>query len=612
MFRYMAFSWDPNDLSQADTAQALKHRLLATSGEWREIAHCRNSAVFCTGLKPGINEAHLLHGQVGVILGALFERSKSDDTVPQKARLEEHATARILGSKGKYLIDYYWGRYVAFICDERSNRQWILRDPTSNLPCFISKFRGVTIVFSSISDCAHLGVQIFTVNWNYLAQRLALGVFEPQGTGLNEVSKLCGGECMEISGQQVTRTFYWHPCTIANSELIEDSEIAARRLRSTVRCAVHSWAACYSSIVHKLSGGLDSSIILGCLADAPSQPRITCLTYCSPAGVVSAERHYARIASQHTRCEHVEQTRDATAIHLQDIQNFALSVGPDPIMAVVETSRFEQQIAERNLATAIWTGDGGDSFFAGHSRTHSATDYVRRHRIGPRLIGIASNVALHSNLSVWKILTDAIHQGIRKPRWERLQTIIGDRKLLSSSVRESVLRNPSLHPWFDAIESVPPGVAEMIMSLVVPYRYYDPFSGPEESRAETVFPLYSQPVVELCLRIPTEVHNHHGRERGLARKAFSGSVPEQILTRHWKDRGPNFFQTVLQHNIGFAREFLLDGTLVQRHLLDRKVVEEDLAGVPTRGAGNISEILDCLLVEAWLSRWIAVPQQAAA
>ena len=92
-------------------------------------------------------------------------------------------------------------------------------------------------------------------------------------------------------------------------EPIQDPQTAITELRRTARACIHTWAACYSDIVHNLSGGLDSSIVLSCLKDAPSQPNISCLHYFG-TGPDEDERKYARLMAGRVGIELIEHQLD--------------------------------------------------------------------------------------------------------------------------------------------------------------------------------------------------------------------------------------------------------------------------------------------------------------
>ena len=81
--------------------------------------------------------------------------------------------------------------------------------------------------------------------------------------------------------------------------------------RGRSRCeprSAHARRRCrrgHASLLHRLSGGLDSSIVAGCLGRASTQPRIACYTYFNPHGR-SDERPWARLAAEHAGFEHLE------------------------------------------------------------------------------------------------------------------------------------------------------------------------------------------------------------------------------------------------------------------------------------------------------------------
>ncbi len=121
---------------------------------------------------------------------------------------------------------------------------------------------------------------------------------------------------------------------------------------------------------------------------------------------------------------------------------------------------------------------------------------------------------------------------------------------------------------------------------------------------ERISPLRSQPVVEVCLRIPTYWHASDGWSRALARRAFAADVPREILQRHLKGGVDGYVKRLLFANIQFVRELLLDGLLIREGLLDRRKLADTLSGRTTRGGAEMAEVFDHLSTEAWLRTWI--------
>ena len=107
-------------------------------------------------------------------------------------------------------------------------------------------------------------------------------------------------------------------------------------------------------------------------------------------------------------------------------------------------------------------------------------------------------------------------------------------------------------------------------------------------------------MVELCLRIPVDIHFDGGRSRGLARRAFADVVPAPILRRQWKDHPVLFFGEVVQNNLAFLREHLLDGVLVREGILNRAAVELALKSGPTLSAAVSGELFSHLDLELWI------------
>src|SRR5262249_52689135 len=145
----------------------------------------------------------------------------------------------------------------------------------------------------------------FTVNWNYIAGFVAHAGLQIRETALHEVSEVQPGERLRFGSGSMQRSIEWNPVAIAGSAMFETADEAVVALRATTIGCVHAWAACHNGILHNLSGGLDSSIVLSCLVTAPSRPDLVCLNYFG-TGPHEDERRYARAMAQHVGTELVE------------------------------------------------------------------------------------------------------------------------------------------------------------------------------------------------------------------------------------------------------------------------------------------------------------------
>ncbi len=603
MFRYVAFVWQDADPEARKGAQILAERLRALSSAWESIVDRDGLAVFCRDVRPGSSKPYRLHGDSGVVMGTLFTRGRDEGaSSAAPAILGESDSRDIVTSAGRRLFDRFWGRYVAFVRDAGAHTVWVLRDPAGGLPCFAARFLGVDVYFSNMEEGAQLGDRPFTINWQYVAASLCQNRLQIHATGLNEVSQVLGGECLATCRGQTTRQFYWNALDVAASEPLDDVAEAARQLRTLTRDCVHAWTSGHRSIVHLLSGGLDSSIVLACLRDSPTSPQLTCLNFHSP-GSNTDERDYARLAATGTDCEILERRRNP-ALTLEPLLQIRKTCIPGDNFFYLDGGRLEAEVALEKQATAMFSGYGGDQLFYQARARYAAADYVFRHGIRPALFEVALDAARVDRMSIWGVLREALSHGLFRRHWTPQSDLGVRRPLVRAEVIRDVSRDENLlHPWFQSPGRVSSGKLWHAYQFLFPFEFYNPLGS--DTDPEPVTPLFSQPLLELVLRIPTWVLTIGGWDRALARRAFQHDVPRPIVTRRTKGGQEEHAKSILVRNLTFARDLLQQGRLVREGILDGDRVADVLSGRPTRTASTNVELYACLSVEAWLRQWRA-------
>jgi asparagine synthase (glutamine-hydrolysing) len=611
MFRYIALIWDVGDSQQSEAVQGMARRLKASSAQWLEALDRPGLRVFCTDVCPGSLEPQPLVGKAGVVLGSLFAHRADvhDDAPVRRCVMDEARTAAIVDSRGEWLVRNAWGNYVAFVADPLTGHISVLKDPCGSLPCFSTVFRGVTIAFSAIADCAELGAMRFTVNRRFLERRLYCGDITQQWDALNEISQVRRGECVEFAPRRqpaiVARRFLWNPFTIARTrEPLDDPAAAATALRNTLRSCTSTLAACHESVLLRLSGGLDSSIVLACLQAAPRRPNVLSYTQYVP-GSPFDPRRWARLAAAHSSGEHVELESTAASVRLSAILEMAPMAEPSSTLMCLVTAAHEQSLVARQGASATFTGDGGDCAFGSFCIGEAATAYLRRH--GPRLavIRLAAESASILHQTTWHALRRALQMWLTG---RSLTSLAGQndeaRKLVPQEVVRECEATPAVHPWLAGLSHAP---WEPISKLGMLFGTPDLYSSqphPSAQGPELVAPIYSQPFIELALCIPADVLFADGHDRGLARRAFRGDVAQPILNRLWKDRAGDFHNELIRRNLDWLRETFLDGVLVAEGLLDKAAVERALAPGLVKSEVFPGELLRHLDNEIWARQWM--------
>lgn len=601
MLRYVALVWNVMSLSQQRAAAALLRHWRTSATKWQEALLADGVCVFFASAASDGRGVHLLRDQSGVLFGTVFDRSCLE--VPGACKplcgpFNEQASAAVVKSTGRVLVDRYWGSYVAIIRDSAAGTIALVRSPAGTLPCLHTQARGIHIYFSSAAECELPDFVQFSVNWRYVARHLA-DIEHDHDTGFSEVTELLPGQCVQLSTRSpAQRTLhYWNALDFARADPIRDTAQAAAQVRTTLSSCVHAWAACHPSIWHRLSGGLDSSIVLACLQSAPSTPRVVCANRYSRRAD-SDEREFARLAARHTACELIELERDP-GFNLEDVFEARLSERPVNYIMEFGQARPEVLLARERGITAIFEGTYGDQLFFGHEGSLAAADYV--HDVGVRagLLDVAISTAQLANFSVWKVLREGLSKGLIRNRWDPIRSVREKNLLIDEDAQRSLVGSePAIYAWYDIERYVPPGKQFHVFSATSPHFHAMPFR--EGDEMQFISPLLSQPLVELCLRIPTYVLAQNGWDREIERLAFSSCLPQEIARRRTKGGQADFSAEVKRRNHVLISDILLNGELVRSGLLIRSQLERAFAGRSGGldiGPGRVSTLLT---VEVWL------------
>jgi asparagine synthase (glutamine-hydrolysing) len=601
MFRYFAFAWDPAAPAQAASAQRLEE-ILQYADDWR-LAHAGPGlCVFTTGSRAGVNESYALPRSKGVVLGHLFRR-RGNGSPYGRIDLPSSEGERILQSEGRALVDDYWGRYVTFIRPDRPGTV-VLRDPSGTLPCYQTIVEGVTFVYSWLEDLLSLAPHLPTlrVDWTAIAAFVLLRHLGGRETALEGVSEILPGQRTLLGDPDASPIALWSAAAIAGDPIEPSATMAIAQLREEVVDCVQSWASIYDAILMRLSGGVDSAILLGSLLAKPNPARITCLNYHSP-GSDSDERRYARLAAARGNLELVERERNVD-VCLESVLAVSRTPIPEIYVGRLGADHVDAEVASASGARAMFTGGGGDQLFFELKCTWPAADYLSGHGPGAGFWRASMDAARLGNVSVWhsmwRALVDQRHRN----------DLLGDAREFFTLAKQDAFDDVRriaryVHPEMLGEYALPIGKSRQLQMLLYPAGYYDPYL--REAAPELVNPLVSQPLIELCLKLPTWLLTHGGQGRGLARLAFAGDIPREIAQRKSKGGMEAYVSTILRRNVSFVRALLLDGHLVSHGLLDRQRLEAALDGRLSSLGVHASEIHHCVAIEAWLRRFVTSP-----
>jgi asparagine synthase (glutamine-hydrolysing) len=121
-------------------------------------------------------------------------------------------------------------------------------------------------------------------------------------------------------------------------------------------------------------------------------------------------------------------------------------------------------------------------------------------------------------------------------------------------------------------------------------------------RAEFAYqdhPLLSQPLIELCLRIPTYLLVRGGQRRAMARSAFRDLVPHEILKREDKGDTSERARIVIRQNQVFFRDLLQNGKLVRSGIVSWAALKRILADGQSFREEEYWPLRACITAEIW-------------
>lgn len=608
MYPYIALLWDATMMHSAAAAQELLAALRELAPDYRPVL----SEPGCTVLHdppPGCAEGvYHLRDSAGVILGRIFPAEGWHlgwSWTPSAFEATE-----IIRTQGQWLKERVWGNYIAFLRDRRRDETRVIRDCSGGIPCYRLRQSHFDMFFSDPMILRTLRIRP-ALNWNYVLAFLCSSQMQVRDTALEGVTELLAGDGFRkpTAGDG---TYYcaWDPLDVIKQPLVGCFGDAVGSVRAAACYCIGAWASVYESIIHNLSGGLDSAVVLACLAKSPSAPVVTCV---NRFGIKPAEdeRAFARLAASMGGFSLIEipifddsQVIDDALTHLPLTSKPTVS----GTLGVLEASLLDT-LSDRICANSIWTGQGGDHLFLQTPLPFGPVDYAALRGFGPGLLRSLRDAVHLSGLNYWETA---------RLLWRKDSELVtrafgaaaaGSQPFVVSEARSHILANRLSHPWIDNATSLPPGQRLQIAALSEVLNRHRPLPGLE--RTYKHHPLLSQPLVELCLRIPSYLHLHGGIDRAVERAAFADLIPERIATRRQKGQSTFSILEIIHRSSEYVRNLLLDGVLAREGILDRVALDPLLTGQRPVESSTCFPLVSCIAAELWIRTWINHGQQAS-
>lgn len=525
----------------------------------------------------------------GIVLGRLFSNSAGYAEVKKIDRDLSHA---LLQSGGGYAISHFWGQYTIVLgqCDREPPA--VIRSPGQSRPIFYIPFDSSWLISTDLRLLQMVGLLRPSISWVNLSSHLTLRQLRLRSTCLNDVSEIAPGAKLIFDPDGHKTSDLWSPWTFARpSPEARGSTEAAEAVRNTVLDVTAALASTANRILLNLSGGLDSSILAFALSKSATPfDSVTLATEES----IGDERTYAKCVADHLQVRHFERFERLDGI--DPFRSHAMHL-PRPTARLFAQSgdMICETIASETGADVFMTGAGGDNVFCFLRSIVPVVDRWLAENWSTGVWSTLKDVCSEADVS----LIAGVLAALKRRRAH--QKPYAWRQDLSFLSAEHTLSGGPDHPWLRAPRGSLPGTGAHIRALMQIENHLEGFR--RELSRPVIAPLLAQPLVELCLSIPTWQWCEGGIDRAIARKAFDQDLPRSIIQRRSKGSPVSFVGQVYERYRSEIRSLLLDGLLAEHHVIDRSSLERYFSSDSGAHDTRMLRIMELVDAEVWARSW---------
>jgi asparagine synthase (glutamine-hydrolysing) len=455
------------------------------------------------------------------------------------------------------------GMFGIALWDSRDGSLWLARDRVGIKPLHYTVVGERLYFASEIKSILAAGGINPTIDFAALDHYLSF-LYTPRDASIfTGIHKLPPGHLLQWHAGRVRIIPYWEMPSEQRRPASEQE--AAERLSDVLRDAVRSHLMSEVPLGAFLSGGVDSSVVVGLMAEASTRPvRTFSIGFDDPG---YDELGHARLVARHFATDHHEFVvkPDALAIIDDLIAHFDEPFGDSSAIPTWYVS----EIARRHV-TVVLSGDGGDELFGGYERYSPHPRIAAFDRYAPPASRKLASL-------VWPLLPHGatgknfLRRVARDDRGRYLDQIgyfqpDEKRALLSDDVLREIgtadaearlghrFARFSHLPWdaqmmhFDFETYLPEDILTKVDRMSMAHSI--------ESRV----PLLDNNVVDFAATLPADLKIKNGRKKHVLKEAAANLLPSQILNR----RKQGFAVPVGGWFRGDLREFFSDVLLSQR------------------------------------------------
>lgn len=536
----------------------------------------------------GAGARSVMVGRGSQVIGPLFRRDRRPVS-------DAHGTAQPPSGSASELATWLnrecWGAYLAILPGHDDGRLRVFSDASGLLPVYRTVGRSHVLITSDPRLFAQAGEGRSAIDWAALRAHLCWPEFRQAVTCLAGVDELTPGALHDLGDAARPFKLIWQVADHMPSRPDPAFDEAAHALRTCARDCIGAWAGLAGPVAVAASGGVDSSLICAALASGGHSFSCITLATADPSG---DERSFVETLATHFGVAMDANIYDPASIDLTKSASFGLPRPARRNLSLALDATLDQSRI-RLGAGVVFDGNGGDNLFC---FLHSAAPVV------DRLAAEGIRSALPTLLDMCAVTRADLPTMLRavwRRYWRRTATDYWppERDLLASGSGHDTLPT-ALTPWLTPDGRVRGGKSDHLALIMHAQNHVHGLGKPGVPRFS---PLMSQPLLELCIGLPTWLWCSGGINRALARAAFADMLPQAVLRRTSKAGPDSFLRRLFAQNRAEIRTMLLDGLLAANNLLDRPAVEAAMATDTLSTDTVVYRLLDLCEAEAWARSW---------
>jgi asparagine synthase (glutamine-hydrolysing) len=574
------------------------------------LAHRRLSIIDLSeaGRQPMTNE----DGQIAIVVnGEIYNHAElRADLVAKghrfKSGSDSEVVAHLYEEVGARVPELLRGMFAFALWDARAGTLLLARDRFGEKPLFYSE-RADGFVFASELGALVADERTSTaMSMEALDAYLALQYVPAPHTIYEAVKKLPPGHTLQVRPGQapVVKRYYEISFAPTLAELSEEE--ATRRVRETVEEAVRSRLMSDVPLGAFLSGGIDSSIVVACMARAMGEPVKTFSVGFTEGGREDNELPFARLVAERWRTDHHELVVEPDMVGL--LPSIVRHHGEPFADTSAVPTRYLCEMTRAHVKVAL-SGDAGDEAFGGYRRyvwAHVAE--TLRRLPGPLARGVAAALmAVPGRKARWLREYGARLGGDEASRYLRFichfsaseKTSLYTPELAQRFARDATAESFAAHLGASRATDTVSRLQNLDVETYLPDDILSKVDVASMTHAlEARAPLVDHHVVELGAALPGRLKLRRGKGKHILKRAFADLVPAEIVNRRKKGFALPTGPWLAGRLHGFAREVLLSDAARARGLFRPEAVA-DLLDRHRAGEDHGERLWNLIVLETW-------------